>query len=132
MIAYFVRHPNAANLLMAALMILGVMVLPTLKRETLPEVANDEVEIRVVYRGATADEVEDAICRRLEEALEGATDLTEGRCEAKEGLAVAAGVMREGASMMRFLDDVKSEVEAIDDFPEAAEEPVISGSASIT
>ena len=103
---------------MAAIMILGLTALPGLQRETLPEIKNDEVEVRVVYKGATAEEVEDAICRRLEDALEGITSLDEMRCDAREGLGTATAVMVEGADMTRFLDDIKSEVDAIDDFPE--------------
>ena len=125
MIAWFARHQTAANLLMAAIMILGLVALPGLQRETLPEIKNDEVEVRVIYKGATADEVEDAVCRRLEDVLESITDLDEMRCDAREGVGTATAVMREGADMMRFLDDVKSEVDAIDDFPDQTEPPVI-------
>jgi len=126
MIAWFARHQTAANLLMAAILILGLVAVPGLQRETLPEVENDEVEVRVIYKGATPDEVEDAVCRRLEDALEGITDLDEMRCDAREGLGTATAVMREGADMMRFLDDIKSEVDAIDDFPQEIEPPVIA------
>ena len=125
MIAWFVRHQTAANLLMAAIMILGLVALPGLQRETFPEIKNDQVQITVVYKGATADEVEDAICRRLEDVLETITDLDEMRCDAREGVGTAIAVMLEGADMMRFLDDVKSEVDAIDDFPDQTEPPVI-------
>lgn len=126
MIAWFARHPTAANLFMAAIMILGLVTLPNLQRETFPEIENDQVEIRVVYKGATTDEVEDAICRRIEDALDSITDIDETRCEAREGLGIATAVMREGADMGRFLDDVKSEIDAIDDFPADAELPVVT------
>ena len=126
MIAWFARHPTAANLLMAVIMILGLTALPGLQRETFPEIKNDKVEIRVPYRGATPDEVEDAVCRRLEDALEGITDLDEIRCDAREGVGTATAVMREGEDMTRFLDDVKSEVDAIDDFPDQTEPPVVT------
>ncbi len=125
MIAWFAHHPNAANLLMAAILILGLVALPGLQRETLPEIANDKVEVRVVYQGATTEEVEDAICRRIEDALDGITDLDETRCEAREGQGIATAVMREGADMARFLDDVNSEIDAIDDFPEQTEQAVV-------
>lgn len=125
MIAWFARHPTAANLFMAAIMILGLVALPGLQRETFPEIANDKVEVRVVYKGATTGEVEDAICRRLEDVLDGITDIEETRCEAREGVGIATAVMREGADMARFLDDVKSEVDAISDFPDGTEAPVI-------
>ena len=126
MIAWFARHPTAANLLMATIMILGLVALPGLQRETFPEIKNDKVEVRVAYKGATTDEVEDAICRRLEDALDGITDINETRCEAREGLGIATAVMREGAQMAGFLNDVKSEVDAIDDFPDQAELPVVN------
>ena len=125
MIAWFARHQTAANLLMAAIMILGLVALPGLQRETFPELQSDTVEIRVIYRGATASEVEDAICRRLEDALDTITDLDEMRCDAREGLGTATAIMREGASMTRFLDDIKTAVDAIDDFPEQTEPAVV-------
>ncbi|NEV63471.1 efflux RND transporter permease subunit [Thiorhodococcus minor] len=126
MIAWFARHQTAANLLMAAIMILGLTALPGLQRETLPEIQNDKVQVQLIYRGATPEDVEDAVCRRLEDAIEGITDLDELRCESREGIGTATAVMREGADMMRFLDDVKSEVDAIDDFPDQVELPVIT------
>ncbi len=110
---------------MAAIMILGLVALPTLQRETLPEIQRDKVQVRVVYKGATPGEVEDAVCRRLEDALDGVSDLDEMRCDSREGVGTATAVMREGARMVRFLDDIKSEVEAIDDFPEETELPVV-------
>jgi len=122
---WFARHPVAANLLMAALMLLGIVSLPQLQRETFPEIKGDEVRIRVIYRGATAEEVEDSVCRRIEDALEGINDLDEIRCEAQEGVGTATAVMLEGAQMMRFLGDVKSAVDAIDDFPAQTETPVV-------
>lgn len=125
MIRWFAEHPTSANLLMAAIMLLGLVALPGLQRETLPRIQSDKVEIRVVYRGATPEEVEDALCRRLENALDGVTDLDEIRCEAGEGLAVVTAVMLEGATMIRFLDDIKSAVDAIDDFPDQVEPPVV-------
>ena len=124
MIRYFASHPTAANLIMAGLMILGLVAAPHVKRETFPDVPADEVEVRVPYPGATAREVENAICQRIEEAVDGVEALRETRCEAREGLAIAVIQMREGASIDRFLEDVKGEVEAIDNFPDDAETPV--------
>ena len=125
MIAWFARHPTAANLLMAALLLLGLVSLPGLQRETFPEIENDKVEVRVVYKGATASDVEDAICRRLEDAIESVVDLDEMRCASSEGQGVATAVKREGAQMARFLNDIKSNVDAIDDFPGEAELPIV-------
>ncbi|HIJ22398.1 MAG: efflux RND transporter permease subunit [Gammaproteobacteria bacterium] len=124
MIRWFTYHTNAANLLMVAIILLGVVALPDLQRETFPSIENDKVEVRVVYRGATASEVEDAICRRLEEATESVVGLEEVRCESSEGVGVATLVKLEGIEMPRFLDDVKTSIDSIDDFPSSTEQPI--------
>jgi multidrug efflux pump subunit AcrB len=124
-IRFFVGHPTAANLLMIAIMVLGLAALPGLQRETFPDIPMRDVQVTVVYPGATAGEVEDAICRRIEDALDGVNDISELSCEAREGLATATAEMAEDGEIDRFLEDVKSEVEAIDDFPEQAERPAI-------
>ncbi len=48
MIRYFAAHPTAANLLMAVILVLGITALPTIKRETFPDIAPDEIEVEVV------------------------------------------------------------------------------------
>ena len=125
MIAYFTRHPTAANLLMIAILAVGAVALPRINRETFPQVPAREVEVSVVHLGAAAEEVEGAICQRIEDAVDGIDNLSEKRCQAMEGRAVATLKMREGADMARFLDDVKSEIDAIDTFPGEAERPVV-------
>jgi multidrug efflux pump subunit AcrB len=125
MICWFNYHPVAANLLMFAIILLGIIALPDLQRETFPVLKNDKIKISIIYKGATTDEVEDAICRRIENAVESISDLDEIRCEAREGLASATAVMREEAEMMRFLDDIKSAIDSVNDFPEAIEPPII-------
>ncbi len=125
MIAFFARHPTAGNLLMLFLAVLGLSALPGLQRETFPDFAAQEVQIGVAWPGASAEDVEEAICQRLEDAIDGINEVEEMRCEAREGVATAVVEMAEGGDIRRFLDDVKSEVEAITSFPDEAEAPVI-------
>ena len=57
MIRYFAAHPTAANLLMLGVLILGIVAAPGIKRETMPEIPPDEIEVRVEYRGAAPSKV---------------------------------------------------------------------------
>ena len=125
MIRWFASHPTAANLLMLVLLFAGLFALPGVKRETFPDFTRGEVQASAVYPGASTEEVEEALCQRLEDAIEGIADLDEIRCEAREGQATAVARMREGADIARFEDDVSSAVDAIDTFPEAVERPVV-------
>lgn len=125
MISYFTRHPTAANLLMALLMILGLMALPKLQRETFPDFAAKELEIRIPYPGASSADVEEAICQRVEDALDIVNEVAEVRCVAQENVGTTVVEMIEGGDITRFMDDVKTEVEAIDNFPDDVELAVI-------
>ncbi len=125
MIRYFASHPTAANLLMLMLISIGLLTIPKLKRETFPDFSPQEVEVRVVYPAASAEDVEEAVCQRIEDAADGISNVEEIRCESREGVGIAVIKMIEGNDMSRFLDDVKTEVEAIDNFPEQSELPII-------
>ncbi len=125
MIRYFAAHPTAANLLMLLLVVLGIAALPTLERETFPEFAPQEVQVNVPYPGATPEDVEQAICKRLEDAIDAVNEVEEIRCQALENSASAVVTMTERGDFAQFMDDIKSAVEAIDSFPEEVELPVI-------
>lgn len=125
MIAFFARHKTAANLLMVLFVVLGVLGLPSLKRETFPLVPVDKVEITVLYAGATPEDVEDAICGRIEDALSGIENIDEVRSQALESLAKVTVEAVEGTDIQAVFDDVKTEVDAISDFPARAEAPVV-------
>ncbi|MFP6713027.1 MAG: efflux RND transporter permease subunit, partial [Rhodospirillales bacterium] len=125
MIRYFTGHPTASNLLMIALLIIGAMAAPTVKRETFPDVPAREVEVLVVYPGATPEDVEEAICQRLEDAVESIRNVEETRCDARENRGTATIKMIEAKNFEDFLNGIKTEVESIDNFPDAAEDPII-------
>jgi len=125
MIEYFVKHPTAANLLMLLLMVIGFIALPDLQRETFPDFTASEVQISIAYPGAAPADVEEAICGRLEDAIDGIQYLHELRCQALENRATAVAEMAETGDLTQFVDDINTEVDAIDDFPLQAELPVI-------
>ncbi len=126
MIRFFARHPTAANLLMIALLAIGLLSISALRRETFPDFTSTELEIRAVYPGATANDVETAVCRRIEDAIDGVSFVAELRAEAREGVAIVTAEMEEGADFQAFKDDIETEIDAIDDFPDEVEDPVIT------
>ncbi|MEW7980298.1 MAG: efflux RND transporter permease subunit [Candidatus Sedimenticola endophacoides] len=125
MIDFFARHPTAGNLLMLFLAVLGISALPGLQRETIPDFAAQQLQISIAYPGASAEEVEEALCQRVEEAVDAISDVAEMRCEAREGVSVSVVEMEEGGDIAPLMDDVKSEIEAISSFPDQVELPVI-------
>jgi hydrophobic/amphiphilic exporter-1 (mainly G- bacteria), HAE1 family len=121
MIRFFTGHPTIANLLMILFLAAGLFVGPTLLRETFPRADLNKVEVLIPYPGARPEDVETAICERVENALDAVTGIDTQSCEAREGSARAIVKMREGDNFQSFVADVKSEIEAITEFPERAE-----------
>ena len=121
MIRFFAGHPTIANLLMILFLAAGLFVSPGLLRETFPRALPNEVEVSVPYPGARPEDVESAICERIENALDAVTGIERQSCEAREGSARAIVRMREGNDFQTFAGDVKAEMDAITDFPDRAE-----------
>ena len=96
MIAYFVRHPTAANLLMLAIILLGLLGMRTLTREVFPDFVSNYVNVRVVYKGAAAEEVEETICQRIEEEIEGVEGIEEIKSFAREGVGLVTVEVADG------------------------------------
>ncbi len=126
MIAFFARHPTAANLLMIVFLALGLLSVRGLRRETFPDFRPVEVEVRIVYRGATAEEVEETICQRVEDAVDRVRFVKEVRSDARAGLAIVTVEMDAGGNPTTFKDEIDTEVNAISDLPSEAETPIIT------
>ncbi len=125
MIRYFASHPTAANLVMVAFIVAGLFAAPVLQRETFPRIQPSKVQVTVANPGTRAEDVEEAICQRIEDAVDAIDNVAEISCEAREGLAQATIEMVEGGHLDRFTTDVRTEIDAITEFPDQAEDPVV-------
>lgn len=125
MINFFARHPTASNLLMLAIIFLGLTALPDIKRETFPVFSAKKVKVSIVYPGATPQDVESALCIPIEDAIDGINQVEEIQCEAREGIATATIKMSEGGEISRLMADVKNEIDGINTFPDQIESPIL-------
>ena len=125
MTRYFAAHPTAANILMFIILLLGIAALSGLNKETFPEIELYRVQVTVNYPGASASEVEEGICNRLEDATDGISFLEERSCQARDNLGIMVLEMQEIGNLQKFIDDINSAVDGITDFPDDAEEPLI-------
>ncbi len=124
-IAWFVRNRVAANILMVLLCAGGALAVGGLKVEVFPEFSAEIIQVGVVYPGAAPEEVEEGICRRIEEELEGLPGLKKLTSSAAEGAGAVTIELEQGEDLQRVLAEVKTRVDAITSLPEDAERPVI-------
>ena len=126
MIDFFARHPTAANLLMVLMVAVGLLSVGGIRRETFPDAQPVEVEVSVLFPGATPDEVDESIVQRLEEELDGVQFLKEMRSVSLNNLGSTTLEMAEGGDYVTFRNEIENAVDSIDDFPDEAEPPVIN------
>ena len=124
-VSWMAKNHVAANLLMGFIMLSGLFAMMQTKKETFPEMSLDQIQIQVPYLGATPAEVEDAVCKRIEERVRGLEGVRRVRSTASEGMGSVSIELERGADMDKLLDDIKNEIDRIDTFPAEIEEPVI-------
>lgn len=120
-------HPVLANLLMALILSGGVICYLQMPVEVMPEFSANRVLVTVAYPGASSSEVEEGICQKIEEAIEGIEGIRNVESTAREGIASINIELEEWIKdVQRVQNDVRDRVDAIDTFPEDAEEPVVT------
>lgn len=124
-VSFLSDHPTAANLLMLLFLALGAISIGDLRRETFPDFSVDAVEITAVYPGARAEDVESSVCRRIEDAIDAVSHIAEVKSTAIENHARVVVEMMAQGDAIRFLNDIKTEVEAISDFPDQLEDLIV-------
>jgi len=125
MIKLFTRHPTLANLIMLSFFVLGLSSLSSIKRETFPEFSPPYIIASVVYPGASPAEVEESICLRMEDAIDGLSNIEESKCDAQENSASLIVKLNDNADIGRSLVDIQTEINAIKDFPTQIEPPTV-------
>ncbi|MBL9077900.1 MAG: efflux RND transporter permease subunit [Planctomycetes bacterium] len=126
--AWFVQNHVAATLVALSAVVAGLVALTTgrVRREVFPEIAPNIVTVQVSYAGASPTEVEQGICLRVEEAVEGVTGVDKVTSSANEGTGLVVIETLQDADVDRVLDDVRNRVESITNFPDEAEQPIVS------
>ncbi|MFW5966740.1 MAG: efflux RND transporter permease subunit, partial [Persicimonas sp.] len=129
-LAWMAQNAVAANLIMIVFLVGGALMAGQITQEVFPEVDLDVVTVQVAYPGAGPEEVEQGVILAIEEAIRGVDGVDEIESTATEGIGLVRAELRLAADDQQALNDIQSEVERIESFPEDAERPVISLSST--
>jgi multidrug efflux pump subunit AcrB len=122
-----VRNPVAVNLLMIFVIVSGAYYWVDLVREFFPNSEAEQVFVTIPYPGATPEEVEKSVTRRVERELDSVEDVEEIESKVLEGLTIIQLSLESGADRQRVLNDVRTEMDKVKpDLPDGAEDPEIS------
>ncbi|MDC6450926.1 efflux RND transporter permease subunit [Pseudomonadales bacterium] len=125
-IAWFANNHIAANLLLVLIVLSGLVAIPNMPQKSFPDIDVPIINVTVAYLGAAPEEVEQGVCIRVEEELEGIDGIEKISSAAYEGACRVTIELFEDADSSLALDEVKSRIDAIITFPVETEKPVIS------
>ena len=124
LIKWFSRNNVAANFIMALVLLAGISTWLKLKKEIFPETSTNVVSVSIPYPGATPEEVEKGVCIPIEEALRDLQGIDVMRSTAANSYGVVYVEVSSDSEVRDVLDDMKTRVDAIDNFAENIESPV--------
>lgn len=124
LIHWFVRNKIAANLIMLLVLVAGILSLPQIRKEFLPEHSLNSISITVAYPGATPPEVERLIVLPIETAIQNVRGIHSVQSFAAESFASLIVEVGYGENSRRVFDDIKERIDALI-LPVEARKPVI-------
>jgi len=124
-IGRFCDNPIAANLLVLVVLVCGLLVYPGLDQSIHADVAWKTISVSVPYPGAPADEVQDAVTIRIEEAIRGIKGVKRISSVSREGHALLIVALQRRAEDREVLETIRSRIDAITSFPESVDRPEV-------
>ena len=124
-IAYMAGNGTAVRVVTVGLLVGGLLTAFGLIKEVIPDASLERVQILTPYPGASPEEVEELIVRRIEERIRGVEGLERVTATASRGLGSVLAEFKNGTDIGRALNEVKAEVDGIPSFPAEAERPEV-------
>ena len=113
----------------SVILIAGIFSVRGLKMELFPDFDLDLVTISVAYPGAAPLEVEDGICKQIEEKIWDLTGIKEMTSYSRENFGVVSVQVERGRDAKLLADEIKVRVDSILTLPEEAEKPMVEVTA---
>ncbi|EHT4940604.1 Multidrug resistance protein MdtC [Vibrio vulnificus] len=125
MTKWFITNPVAANLLMMAIVVSGVLAFGQLRVESFPQIAPSSISITVAYPGGTAQQIDESVTQRIEESISGIAGIKQITSQSSAGLSQVIVRKTSTTELDSLLDGIRNQVNAINGFPVQAEKPQV-------
>lgn len=128
LVSTFIRHPNAANLLMVLMILFGAFSIARINTQFFPTIDRPTISISIAWSGASAEDVETNILALIEPEVRYVSGVDRMTSTASEGSASVRLEFTDDTDMSQAMTDVETAVKAVSNLPEDAEEPAIARS----
>jgi len=123
--AWFTRNPVAANLLMMLILIGGFFTIKSIRIEGFPAIPPSSVTITTVNPGASAEQIDQSISRKIEKSLEGMAGIKKISSLSEQNVSSVWVQKSSQFDLDRFQNEIQERVSRIVDLPRQAERPSI-------
>ncbi len=111
---------------MVMMLLAGAWGIRQLNTQFFPTFAIDYASVRVIWSGASAEDVEELITTTLEQSLRDVDFVKQLTSTSAEGVSSVSLEFEEGTDMGLAVDQVKQRVDQVHNLPDGAEAPVVS------
>lgn len=121
-----VENPVTTALVFTAFAIFGIFSLMNLSIDNFPKFDANVIMVMSSYQGASAEDVENNLSKRLENTLNGVSDLKHITSNSKENIAVLTLEFEQGIDIDVATNDVRDKLDLVNSYlPDGASVPVI-------
>lgn len=125
LIGVFARHKVAPNLLMIVMILAGIVALLKLNVQFFPTFELDYAQVRVIWPGANAEDVEISVTEPIERVLRNLDNLDEMTSTSALGLSSISLKFNEGTDMIEAVDQINQRISELRNLPQDIEAPII-------
>ncbi|MER3330330.1 MAG: efflux RND transporter permease subunit, partial [Candidatus Kapaibacterium sp.] len=125
-IRYFIKYPTWSNTILILVMLFGVLALLNMKSSFFPERESKNINISVIYPGASPEEIENGIIQKIEDNLKGVQGVDTYLSTSQENAGSITVEVLEEYNTDEVLIDVRNAVDRVNSFPAGMEPPVVS------
>lgn len=125
-IAYFIKHSVAVNVVVIAFVVFGFFGAYNLKSSFFPLIDSKNISINVTYPGASPQEVEEGIVLKIEDNLKGLNGVERVTSTSRENTGNINVEIEKGKNIDFMLLEVKNAVDRVPSFPVGMEPLIVS------
>lgn len=128
MIEFFLKRPVLSNLVTLVLCVVGGWHFFHSKREAFPDIKFDIVIVSTPYPGASPEEVETLVTRKIEDQVRGVSGVDRAESWSLENLSIIVLRLDEELTQRekdKAVSDLYQAAQRVEDLPELADKPIV-------
>ena len=126
LIEFFINRSLLVNLVSVIILVVGVLSVLTLRKDTFPEVDFDMITVSTIYPGTAPEDVEKLVTIALERKLKEVDGIEELNAMSFEGRSLLFLKIDPDYDGKEVLGEVKDAVDSVRDLPDGAEVPSVT------